>query len=194
MRKFNFLLLVLSVFSFVIISCSKEGPEGPPGPPGVQGPGGSPGTSGTANVIYSAWHVLANAWRDTTIAGSAMKVNDEAVTSLTATVISQGVVLAYLRISGAAYPLPFTNYIAATVAGTWSYIPQSGRMFYTLFLHNNTAPAAPPATNEYRWIVIPGGVLGGRLVNGQPTYSGYTLDQLAAMTYEEVCNIFAIPQ
>ena len=193
MRKFNLLLLLPFVFTFMILSCVKEGPEGPPGPAGPQGPGGTAGTPGTANVTYSAWHVLANAWRDTTIAGSAMKVNDEAVTSLTATIISQGAILAYLRISGTAYPLPFTNYIGGTVAGTWSYIPQAGRMFYTLFQHNNTAPPAPLATNEYRWIVIPGGVLGGRLASGEQTYSGYTLTQLGAMSYEEICNIFAIP-
>ena len=194
MRKFNLSLLLLCAFSLVIIQCGKEGPEGPPGATGPQGPGGATGAAGTANVIYSAWHVLANAWRDTTIAGSAMKFNDEAVTSLTANVIAQGAVLAYLRIGGTStYPLPFTNYIGAAVAGTWSYIPQAGRMFYTLFLHNNTVPPVPVGTNEYRWIVIPGSVLGGRLANGAATYGGYTLDQLSAMSYEEVCNVFAIP-
>lgn len=225
MRKFRLLSLLLLAFAFIAINCTKEGPEGPAGSIGAQGPtGGSgpagpggpigpsgpagptgpvgptgpigpTGPTGTANVIYSSWHPLTNTWRDSSVAAANMKVNDEAVTSISAAITANGVVLGYFRISGTqTFPLPFTNVnVSLSSPATWGYLPEIGKIIYTYFVHSN--PLLPPSansSNQYRWIVIPGGVAGGRTTGVGGT--NYTADQVRAMSYSQVCSIFRIPQ
>jgi hypothetical protein len=118
-----------------------------------------------------------------------MRVNSEAVASITASVINSGAVLVYFRIlSNESHPLPFVNFNASQPS-TWSYQPQPGNMIYSFFLHTNPAfpyPASPSLSNQYRWIVIPGSVLGGRTL-------GYSMDELKALPYEKICQLFKIP-
>ncbi len=49
-----------------------------------------------------------------------------------------------------------------------------------------------PQTLEYRYILIPGLVSGGRFTSGAA--AGYTVDQLKAMSYEDVRTLFNIPE
>ena len=219
MRKLRLLSLLLIAITFITVNCTKEGPEGPAGATGPQGPtglagpagpAGAPGATGpagttgatgpqgvpgTANVIYSNWHTIPDTWRDSAVNGANMKVNHESVTSVTAAVVNNGAVLVYFRIlANDNHPLPFTNYfISVSSSVTWSFIPQTGKIIYTLFAHSNPPPPAPSANpnNQYRWIVIPGGVLGGR--SGKVGNTNYTLDQLKSMSYEQVTSILKIP-
>ncbi|HEX4876322.1 MAG TPA: hypothetical protein VFV31_06590 [Chitinophagaceae bacterium] len=219
MRKFQTLSLLALAITFLAVSCTKEGPEGPAGVQGTQGPTGATGATGpagpigptgpagptgptgpqgpagTANVIFSVWHTLPGTWRDSLVNASNMKVNDEAVASVTSSIISNGVVLVYFRISGTEnHVLPFTN--NALGPTTWSYQPQTGKIIYTLFIHSNPAFPLPNPnpTNQYRWIVIPGGVAGGRNAEKACEIKGrvYTESQLKGMPYQQVCALLNI--
>jgi hypothetical protein len=117
MRKLRLLSILALAITFITVSCTKEGPEGPAGATGSQGPTGSNGATGatgpqgpqgpsgpqgptgpagTANVIYSSWFNLTG-WHDSTMSDQGLcKVDYKDATSITASVISQGVVLAYL--------------------------------------------------------------------------------------------------
>jgi hypothetical protein len=120
------------------------------------------------------------------------------VTSLTQAVFDNETILAYLRFTS-----PNTN---VNLLPTIQYYnnPQTfeshntifnvGKLIYTFqnVINGGIINYAPTA-NQYRYIIIPGGVLGGRLVNGEATYNGYTVQQLQNMSYEVVANIFNIP-
>lgn len=45
---------------------------------------------------------------------------------------------------------------------------------------------------EYRYVLIPGGIAGGRFTNGPA--GGYNVDQVKAMSYEQVRTLFNIPE
>lgn len=127
MRKLTSLSLLLLAISFIVVSCTKEGPEGPAGATGAQGPAGSTGATGstgaqgatgpqgpvgpqgpqgpagTANVIYSAWTAIT-----TTVATPDTAVTFEgnvtrayvAAPSLSQAVLDNGVVVSYVRLAG----------------------------------------------------------------------------------------------
>jgi len=119
MRKFKTLSLFALAISFIAVSCTKEGPEGPVGAAGPQGPAGTPGApgapgaagtpgatgatgpqgpAGSANVIYSSWTSLATfTWADSSDFGTPVERAIWTTTSLTAGIVSNGVVLMYLR-------------------------------------------------------------------------------------------------
>jgi hypothetical protein len=48
--------------------------------------------------------------------------------------------------------------------------------------------------HQFRYVIIPGGVAGGRIANGQQTYFGYTSSQLKVMSYHDVCTLLNIPE
>lgn len=129
MRKLSHLYILLLSFSFIIVSCTKEGPEGPVGPIGPQGPAGGSGSTGpagpagptgatgpagpqgpqgpqgpagTANVIYSAWtaYNTANWSAPTTFFGVLQRTYQVNTATITNAILDQGVVLAYYRFSG----------------------------------------------------------------------------------------------
>jgi hypothetical protein len=209
--KFFSLMLLTSLF---IISCQKEGPEGPAGPQGVAGPQGAAGTNGTngangatgatgatgpqgpagtANVIYSAWSKFTSGgWGDSSFidVGSVSRFNRSAP-GITSSILSTGVVLSYLAnvdgsgnvLAGAGpYPLPF---LFGT--RTISVIPAVGRIIYYVSVTGFTN-----GTYSTRYIIIPGGVAGGRFTSGPAT--GYTVEQVKAMSYEQIKTLFNIPE
>ena len=202
------LLFAFIALTFTIISCKKTGPEGPPGIAGPQGPAGGSGSTGptgpqgppgTANVVYSNWFSFTAAeWADTTMYGLDYKRAIKNVTSLTQSVFDNGVVLAYVKFS-----LPNTNinllpyllfYSNTTSYENHNAIVNTGRLIYTFQnVVDGTIINYTPST-QYRFIIIPGGVLGGRTASGVATYNGYTISQLQSMRYDQVAAILNIPE
>lgn len=167
------------------------GPQGPIGATGPQGPVGS------ANVIYSSWFTIAD-WADTTLLLSgAVTRGIRNVSSLTQVIIDNGVILTYLRQAGTNTSgpnlLPF-NCVACGVLGNPLVIgalPQPAKIiFYNSFFNGSLGIAITAA--ELRYILVPGGVVGGRFTSGPA--AGYTVAQVKAMSYAQVSSIFNIPQ
>jgi hypothetical protein len=212
MRKFRLLSLLLLALTFIFVQCTKEGPEGPVGATGPQGPPGAAGANGTngtngatgpqgpvgpqgpagpagsANVIYSAWFpVLGSDWTGT---GTADQSNTLAAPGITQSIRDNGVVLVYATYNNLVRPLPF-NDISTTNPVIFDYfLPATlGQIFLRAY-----RPGSPFTliTISFRYILIPGGVAGGRTVGMGGT--NYTADQLRSMSYEQVCKLFHIPQ
>ena len=51
-------------------------------------------------------------------------------------------------------------------------------------------PGTPPTGNIYRYVIIPGGVAGGKTTGIGGT--NYNAEQLKAMPYNQVCRLFNI--
>ena len=204
-------LIAFIALTFTIFSCKKTGPEGPPGIAGPQGPPGGSGAAGptgptgptgppgTANVVYSNWFAFTAAeWGDTTMYTLDYKRAIKNVTSLTQAVFDNGVVLSYIKFSS---PNTNVNLLPSIIyySNTTSYenhnvIVNVGKLIYTFQnVVSGTVTNYSPTVNQYRFIIIPGGVLGGRTVGGAPSYNGYTISQLQSMTYQQVAAILDIP-
>jgi len=222
MRKFRSLSLLLLSIAFIAVNCTKEGPEGPVGATGAQGPAGPNGSTGntgpagptgpagiqgptgpagTANVIYSSWYTLSG-WADTTVAidlgliARAIKL----APSLTQPIVDNGVILTYFKSSSSGpYSLPFLV-LVTNPSFIVNFIPVNGKIIYYVGMIN--AGIMPtgfvPPSYEYRHIIIPGGVAGGRGSGGEKMadIKGrlYSESQLKGMNYSQVCSLLNIPQ
>lgn len=154
---------ILSAIMFLfLMACSKDGETGPQGPPGI---------NGNANVLYSDWF-LSGTW-----SGSSGNYNfNKAATAITQTVLDQGVVLAYAKLTADGSnvrPLP------ATTSGPtlWNYILTVGNINFT----SNISISTPSVSNEFRYIVIPA------------TTALRLQKPVTEMTYNEVCAFYNIP-
>lgn len=223
MRRYSLLLLVLAAIVFIGIDCTREGPEGPIGAQGPQGPAGTPGAPGSAgtpgtpgapgtpaNVIYSNWVTSPYASRDTTVDGTCLKLRHLDAPLLTSTILNNGVILTYLRIGSIGpYLLPYvsdaggaTNQVNAIYAVQKIFVY---RHTYNTCRFTSAVPEAFPGqplminipqSLEFRYVLIPGLVLGGRMAQGANALyeGGYTEAQLKAMTFEQIAQIYNIPQ
>jgi len=196
MSKMRVLFLSIVSFVFILSSCTKEGPEGPQGGNGPQGPAGAPGATGatgTANVIYTSWFATSTlTWADSTHAdfGTISRAN-RAAPGVTAAVVDNGVVLAYYRSTASGVTqLPYTLGTTANLSQYRNILRTGTITFFVANLTTGTATGVVP-TGDFRYVIIPGGVAGGRLMSGAAM--GYSLDQLQWMSYEQVCKLFSIP-
>ena len=219
MRKLRLLSLSLFSITLIAVSCTKEGPEGPVGATGPQGPPGTTGSAGTpgapgapgatgptgiANVIYSAWIAApsttgAAGWFDTTITtiGAVTRANLLAP-SLSQTVLDQGMTLMYHTSAAAppatgtanVQPLPFSINVSGIIAEL-NYRPAVGRVIVFIKALSTTASISMTAGNYFRYVIVPGGVAGGRMTSGPA--AGYSMEELKAMTYEQIVKKFNIP-
>lgn len=185
-------LLLALTLSILLFACrGKKGDPGPTGPVGPQGPQGVQGPIGTANVIYSAWFTP-TAWTTPGLSSSSASF-DRNAPGITATVISQGTVLAYVQLTGdggATRPLPTTVNISPSIIFQINYlIPGAGTLRFTT--HDLQGTFTPLTTNQFRYVIIPGGVSGGRFTSGPA--AGYSVDQIKSMSYQQVKEMFAIP-
>jgi hypothetical protein len=192
LHTFLFLLFTSAVI-VVTTSCKKkQGPQGPAGPAGVQGVQGPAGPAGTANVIYSAWFTP-TAWTTPGLSSSSSSF-DKTAPGVTATVISQGLVLSYVQLTGdggVTRNLPTTINISPSIIYQLNFlIVSAGILRFTT--HDLQGSFTPVITNQYRYVIIPGGVSGGRLMNGPA--AGYEVDQIKSMSYEQVKSLFSIPE
>lgn len=183
------------------------GPVGPQGPQGIQGPQGPQGPAGqNAQVIYSNWIASpttfgAAGWFDTTIStiGQVSRANLPAP-SVTQAILTQGLTLMYhtfsstgtagLATTANAQPLPFSAKAGTDIIEI-NYRPAIGRMI--VFIKNlSTTTGYGVLTNHFfRYVLIPGLVSGGRFTSGPA--AGYSVDQVKAMSYEQVAALFSIP-
>jgi hypothetical protein len=213
MRKFKLLSLILLSVILIAVNCTKEGPEGPVGAQGPQGPAGNAGAAGatggtgatgatgatgTANVIYSSWFSFATGdWADSTITnvGGAKRAIRNAP-GVTATVMNQGVILSYMAFTSdpnlAFYGLPFS---CTSCPGVWIFgnLPVVGKIVYYHTTGTGANPGATlPSTFSFRYVIIPGGVAGGRVMSGPA--KGLTVDELKQLPYEDVVRMYNIPR
>ncbi len=168
------------------------GPAGATGPAGPTGPGGPAGPTGTANVIYSNWTSFTAAnWVAATEFGKVLRRYDVTATGVTAAVVNNGVVLVYVRFVGQVNPaaLPYSTYnITQAVHQALTYRFLVGTINVLFFnLDNNNDPATfGGAGNDYRYIIIPGGVV----APSAPADGG----GWAGMSYDQVVERLGIPR
>jgi len=211
MRKLKLNLFLIASLALLFTACSKDGPAGPAGATGAtgpQGPAGPQGPTGTANVIYSSWTATAATdWDSThTFPYWAKYEYNRTATGITQTIIDNGVVLCYMKNwpyvdwdqlillrSSSTVQLPYTA--DPDFFQTYDFaIASLGKIkfMYKENINYDLFTDAELAGTTFRYVIIPGGVAGGRGVN--VTYEGYTADELKKMPYEDVARIFKIPE
>ncbi len=179
------------------------GPTGPTGPAGPTGPVGPQGPAGTANVIYSSWAAVSTfTIIDTTLPDFvSVKRWIRPAPSLTQAIVDNGIVLSYCRvpIGGVSvngpnllpYIFPFGSSIFLL-----NQIPVASKIIYYTADMTTGVGWTPNGILEIRYVLIPGGVSGGRSaekaceINGQV----YTENQLKAMSYQQICALLKIQQ
>ena len=181
------------------------GPLGPTGPAGTTGATGPQGPIGTANVIFSAW-ANEGSWADSTMASVALPsalATRTIITapSLSAAILDQGVILAYTR-NTLSNSLPIALPWLINIGGAVSEIgirPALQKIIVYRYLLNSpgTQSSGPlGAGTQFRYVLIPGGIAGGRGTNSEKiaTINGqtYTESQLKGMSYAQVCSLLRI--
>jgi hypothetical protein len=200
MRKSIIQFITLIFISLIIINCTREGPEGPAGAAGPQGPAGNPGApgaTGTANVIYSSWFNLLN-WHDSTMTDQGLsKIDYKDAPGITASVLSSGVVLSYITpsvSSNIVYALPWTL-TSITPNVVIGYRSTPGRLIYYNNRINMAGGIGVSPIYSFRYVIIPGGVAGGRGNNEKIVElkgQTYSETQLKNMPYRQVCDLLNI--
>ncbi|WP_158637430.1 collagen-like triple helix repeat-containing protein [Lacibacter cauensis] len=180
------------------------GPQGPQGPAGATGPAGAPGTP--AQVVYSAWVTSPFAQRDTTIDGTCVRVRHINAPSLSTTILTQGTMITYFRVGSIGpYQLPYIS-DAGGATNQINCIYNLQKIFVYRHTYNTCRftsavpeayPGQPvlinlPQSLEYRYILIPGLIAGGRFTSGPA--AGYSVAQLKEMSYQRIKELFAIPE
>jgi len=56
---------------------------------------------------------------------------------------------------------------------------------------NTASPVGFSVSGSFRYVIIPGSVAGGRMVSGPA--SGHTVNELRAMSYQQIAQLFSIP-
>lgn len=163
MINFSKITTLIFLAAFLIApGCKKEGPEGPVGPQGPAGPAGPTGPqgpAGTSNVIYSKW-TSGSTW--TVDGSSGLNYFEIAAAQLTQNILSTGSVQVYWAVLGDTVNyvrhLPFTE-----VVNNDLYYHNAAYSVGKVRIETNNLNMA--ANNRYRYILIPGVVLGGRSRN-----------------------------
>lgn len=188
-------LLISAIAVMLVTSCKDgaEGPQGSEGPQGVQGAQGEKGDKGdpgVANVIYSEWtgFVTTN-WELVTEFGRQTRIYEIAEPAITEDIMNTGVVLVYLKFGGAPSPrpLPYTGFVTTTAKDQhlWFRLATSAIAIVFHNLGDNLDPGSIGTSNQYRFVIIPGGVP----VNGRIS-AGNELD----LSYQELCRRYQIPE
>jgi len=183
------LFLICILCAALIAGCKEgdEGPQGPEGPQGLQGEKGDKGEPGTANVIYSEWTAFEfSQWELVNEFGRQTRIYEIPEPAVTDDIINTGFVMVYVRFAGsqAPRPLPYTGYGTSTSKDQHIYFRLQTALIVIIFhnLGDQLDPGPFGSGNEYRYIIIPGGVA----ANGR-------IDKTAIPSYEELCRQYRIP-
>ncbi len=200
MKKLIFSLAIITASTIFLTACKGDtgpaGTAGPAGPTGATGATGPAGATGTANVIYSSWATVGSLG---TIIDSGFadfgtcKRWIRPAPGITAAVLDNGVILSYWKVSAVIYTaLPY-QFPSGTQTYFLGSVTAVGKITYftSIFGASPAAGWTPNSGAELRYILIPGGVAGGRFTNGAA--AGYTVAQIKSMSYEQVITLFNIP-
>jgi hypothetical protein len=117
-------IFLLTFFSLLLFSCTKEGPAGPPGAQGEQGsqgPQGAQGPTGNANV-----QTINFTFDLSTLPSSASSYEFDCKNSaITTDIVNKGAILGYLEVNAT------TN--DWTALPTWAF-PAGGQMGYRVYV------------------------------------------------------------
>lgn len=191
--KFKNVLFSTLLSGLLLIACSKDGndgaigPQGPQGEQGATGPAGPQGETGTANVIYSDW--IPNGFSPGggllqklyTIA-DVDEINSLNVILETSTVLVYGRGNVLLAAGDEVLPLPYHN-VSSTERYTYTINESRIRL---VGMTSNVANNDFDLFDDYRYVIIPGGV-------SRSGKSSNSLD-FSKMTYDEVVEHFNIPK
>jgi ABC-type sugar transport system permease subunit len=102
-------------------------------------------------------------------------------------VIDTAAILVYMRWSVNVFQLPYISY-AGGIGNSVDFIVKPSRLFITRFAFDNSGSIGFSSSLEYRYIIIPGGVLsaGTKSINE----NGIAFENL---TYAELCDLLKIP-
>lgn len=209
MRKFSSLSIFILAIT-LLASCTKEGPEGPVGAAGPQGPAGpagapgAPGTPGAGITTYSSWYTTVNAdWVLGYIAPlnfNVERVYVRQAPGLTASILNEGVVLCYGKNFTIGASTRMDNpvllpYMENYNGQHYGAIPREGNIVFTYDPASGMErPVAQLVGIQYRYILISGSVAGGRGQASETLYGGFTKEELTRMSYEQVAELFNIPE
>lgn len=201
-QSLRFLIGILFVFAW---SC-KQGEVGPKGETGASGTNGTngatgatgasgatgaTGATGTANVIYSAWFST-TAWTKSTIFSLDNFDFNKATPGITTDILDKGVVLVFGKLNGYSSDFGLSNnpvqlpYNVVYKSGTlntdsWSFITSSGNLKIRFVSSQNLYSGGPATNYQFRYVIVPGGVSGGRL------------QSLKGMSYAEIKALYNLP-
>lgn len=194
-------ILLTTISAIVLLTACRKPEKGDTGPAGINGSTGANGATGSANVIYSDWQTSPSASRDTTIDGTCLRLRHLNAPSLTQGILDSGLVITYMRISGLGpYLLPYTS----DAGGATNQINAIYKL-NTVFLSRHTfgscrfTSASPgtepvlvnlPQSLEYRYVIIPGAIAGGRYIQTNNTLS---IEEIKKLSYEQMLIKFNIP-
>jgi hypothetical protein len=167
------------------------GATGATGTTGSTGATGATGATGTANVIYSAWFTT-TAWTKTTIFSIDNFDFNKAAPGITADILDKGVVLVFGKLNGYSTDFGLSNnpvqlpYNVVYKSGvlntdTWSFITSVGNLKIKFISDQNLYSGGPATNYQFRYVIVPGGVAGGRL------------QSLQGMSYAEIKAMYNLP-
>ena len=175
--------LLIVVFCGILLCLFGSCKKGDTGPAGATGPAGPIGPVGTANIIYSPWANL-------TFTGSGTAWSAQITApGVTQEIMDKGVVKTYFKFGTSVYEGNYTN------------IPTGAAIYYYLSVGSINLKATFAANYPWRYVIIPGGVAGGRLAGAADADMFVLQDgtsirkaELDKMSYEDVCSRFNIPK
>jgi hypothetical protein len=140
-------------------------------------------------------------WFDTTLTtiGVVSRANFSAP-SITQTTLNQGLTMVYHTFaappalptaSANTQSLPFSTNVGTLIIEA-NYRPAVGRIIVFIKNLSSTASFGLTLGHFFRYIVVPGGVAGGKMMNGPA--KGYSVQELKSMPYEDVVRLLRIPR
>ncbi len=155
--------IVMAMFILLDACKAEKGDTGPIGPMGINGTNGATGATGavggtgatgatgatgTANVSYSDWVNV------TFVGSGSSYITNVTAPKLTQDILDKGDVHIYWKIGSSIYYIPYSQTI-----GTTTYT-----LFQILTVGNIkiTASYAVTSATQIRYVIIPGGIAGGR--------------------------------
>lgn len=175
MKLHAYPLIMAFVVIAVFTSC-KKGDTGPQGQPG------------TANVIYSQWFTP-SPWKKDTVFSVFGFNYSKAAPEITQQVLDSGTVITFGKLLGynpivwpttqvSQLPINLTYQQGTIMTDTWSAYATPGNLRIR-FVNDKNYYSTIATGHQFRYIIIPGGEAAGR---GR------------ALTYEEVCRKYKVPE
>ena len=190
------LLILLTMSTGAIISCTKTGPAGPAGATGATGatgaagatgaPGapGTPGANSADSVQYSQWMTL-NMVESVDLSGDSIYIDTILAPAITANIISQGTVLGYLYVPNnlVAGDSSVLNVDDANISLLNQEVGPGEILLWSFSDVNYSG-------YKYRYVIIPGHIA---VTGSSGAVHDYTTDELRSMNYSSLSGLLHIP-